>query len=218
MTTSKKPSTAKKTTKAAVVATKKPVAAKKASTVKKPAAAKKPLAAKKTSAAKKPAMAKKLLAAKKPKMDSAVNLREFDNLSILKSQQKTTTKKIVATNKKPSTSKKTSQKTELSIILKQLETLKAESIQIFEAEGKSYLFDQMVVCTSRSKAHGNATLEKVREALKAHGFQPHAMEGDSDSEWRLLDAGSVIVHVMTREAREHFDLESLWGAAGAMRD
>ena len=37
------------------------------------------------------------------------------------------------------------------------------------------------------------------------------IEGQEDSEWILVDVGSVVVNIMQQEAREFYDLESLWG-------
>ena len=37
------------------------------------------------------------------------------------------------------------------------------------------------------------------------------MEGQEDSEWVLIDCGDVVINVMQQEAREFYDLESLWG-------
>ncbi len=36
------------------------------------------------------------------------------------------------------------------------------------------------------------------------------VEGQGGDDWVLVDAGDVIVHLMSSEAREFYDLESLW--------
>ena len=38
------------------------------------------------------------------------------------------------------------------------------------------------------------------------------MQGDS--EWQLVDCGSVVAHVFLEGYREAFDLEGLWGRPG----
>jgi ribosome-associated protein len=38
-------------------------------------------------------------------------------------------------------------------------------------------------------------------------------EGSGHSDWVLIDAGDVIVHVFKDEVRRFYDLEKLWGAA-----
>ena len=42
------------------------------------------------------------------------------------------------------------------------------------------------------------------------------MAGTPDSDWAALDAGRVLVHVMTDRARRYFDLERLWAAPGTV--
>ena len=38
-------------------------------------------------------------------------------------------------------------------------------------------------------------------------------KAQEDSEWVLIDCGDVVINVMQQEAREFYDLESLWGEA-----
>jgi ribosome-associated protein len=46
--------------------------------------------------------------------------------------------------------------------------------------------------------------------LKHNAQWPASAEGLKNSEWILLDAGDVIVHIFHPEAREKFKLEDLW--------
>ncbi len=51
--------------------------------------------------------------------------------------------------------------------------------------------------------------EKVKEEL---GDGPLGIEGQQ--EWVVVDYGGTIVHVFSKEAREFYQLERLWGDAG----
>ena len=35
-------------------------------------------------------------------------------------------------------------------------------------------------------------------------------EGTEAKDWILIDAGEVIINIMSEDSREHYDLESLW--------
>ena len=37
------------------------------------------------------------------------------------------------------------------------------------------------------------------------------VEGEDGGDWLAVDCGNVVVHVFTEEARDHYDLEGLWG-------
>jgi len=46
--------------------------------------------------------------------------------------------------------------------------------------------------------------------LKKNKIKEVKVEGQGGDDWVLVDAGDVIVHLMSSEAREFYDLESLW--------
>jgi ribosome-associated protein len=50
----------------------------------------------------------------------------------------------------------------------------------------------------------------VSEKVQESGLKPLGIEGGQGSDWVLLDLGDVIVHVMTAQAREFYQLEKLW--------
>ncbi len=54
----------------------------------------------------------------------------------------------------------------------------------------------------------------MREVVKIlHDKLPHAVEGESNSGWVLMDYGDIIVHIMTEEKRRYYDLEGLYRQA-----
>lgn len=91
-----------------------------------------------------------------------------------------------------------------------LESLKGVDIVVIDIEGKSSIADAMIVATGTSQRHVFSLAENVRLAAKAAGHPPLGVEGDSTSDWVLVDLGDVIVHVMTEEKREFYSLEKLW--------
>lgn len=71
----------------------------------------------------------------------------------------------------------------------------------------------MVIATGSSRRHIEAMAEHVLVRLKARGMVGTIAEGRGKSDWVLIDAGDVIVHLFRDETRRFYDLERLWGAA-----
>lgn len=54
-------------------------------------------------------------------------------------------------------------------------------------------------------------LEKaVDEALAKKGIKAPKWQGKPESNWIILDLGSIIVHIMREETREKYSLEEMW--------
>lgn len=81
---------------------------------------------------------------------------------------------------------------------------------VLDLTGKTTLTDYMVIATGTSGRHIAAMAEHLRERLKAKGYPSPPIEGLTQSEWVLIDAGDVIVHLFRPEVRRFYNLEKLW--------
>ncbi|HEX5079483.1 MAG TPA: ribosome silencing factor [Geminicoccaceae bacterium] len=88
---------------------------------------------------------------------------------------------------------------------------KAIDVTIIDLTGKTAFADTMVIATGSSHRHIGAMAEHLLERLKAIGMTGLGAEGRGQSDWVLIDAGDVIVHLFREETRRFYDLERLWG-------
>lgn len=71
----------------------------------------------------------------------------------------------------------------------------------------------MVFATVFSRPQLNAILAKVEKEAKEKFDRMPSAPVNGQSAWELLDFGDVVVHVMTAEQREYYDMESFYAAA-----
>ena len=96
------------------------------------------------------------------------------------------------------------------LAIRALEDLKAEDITVLDVKGKTTVTDWLVIATGSSSRHVKSLANNVAVEAKNTGRAPLGTEGEAEGEWVLVDLGDVIVHVMQRQVREYYDLESLW--------
>ncbi|MFA7231827.1 MAG: ribosome silencing factor [Victivallaceae bacterium] len=91
---------------------------------------------------------------------------------------------------------------------------KAENIVTLKVTQLTTIADYFVLCTANSEPHLNAVMEGIsRKAREVLEVRPISVNGTPASQWILLDFGAVLVHIMTPEMRDRYQLESLWGDA-----
>lgn len=86
---------------------------------------------------------------------------------------------------------------------------KAEEIVVLDVRKSSPVADYLVVATALSRPHMQALEEKIEEELLAEGHRLHHRSRPQTDQWRVLDYGGVLVHLMTAGARALYALERL---------
>ena len=95
-------------------------------------------------------------------------------------------------------------------IEKILDNNKAQSIASINLKNKSYIADYMVVASGTSSRHLQSLSEILVSELKKLGMDDCRIEGKDSTDWKLVDAHDVIVHLFHPEKREFYDLEKMW--------
>lgn len=95
---------------------------------------------------------------------------------------------------------------------------KAENILVLDVRKLSSVTDFFVIASGTSEPHLRAIVGEITDKLRDdHDVRPLATDGKVQGAWVVMDFFDVIVHVMRADAREHYDLESLWGDAPAVK-
>ena len=103
------------------------------------------------------------------------------------------------------------------LAFKAVDEMKGEDIVVLDVAERTSVTDWMIVVTGTSARHVKSLANEVIEKSKEAGVRPLGTEGETDGNWILVDLGDVIVHVMTRESRDFYALEKLWGMVASER-
>jgi len=98
----------------------------------------------------------------------------------------------------------------LATILASLDDGKAIDIVTIDLAGKTLLADYMVIASGRTARQVAALTEHLLEALGKK--RSVSVEGKTQGDWVLVDAGDVIVHLFRPEIRAYYNLEKMWGS------
>ncbi|OZC03010.1 ribosome silencing factor [Rubricoccus marinus] len=92
---------------------------------------------------------------------------------------------------------------------------KAVDVTVMDLRGISGEVDYFVIATGESDLQIKAVTEGIVMAIREQANErPAHREGQAgSSSWIVLDYFDLAVHIFTPEAREHYDLERLWGDA-----
>ena len=95
-------------------------------------------------------------------------------------------------------------------IEKILDDNKAKDIKSINLKNKSYIADYMIIASGTSSRHLQALSEILVSEMKKIGLGDFHIEGRESSDWKLVDANDIIVHIFHPEKRRFYDLEKMW--------
>lgn len=91
-----------------------------------------------------------------------------------------------------------------------LDAKKAVDIVVLPLNGKSSIADFLIIASGLSQRHIGSMAEELSHLMKVKYGIKAAIEGLSQSDWVLMDAKDVIVHLFRPEVRAFYNLEKMW--------
>jgi ribosome-associated protein len=103
----------------------------------------------------------------------------------------------------------------LALLCRELaDSKKGEDIVVLDMREISSITDYFVIVSGTSEPHLRAISDEIMDKLREEqDIRPRAVDGNFQAAWLVLDFFDVIVHIMRRDVREHYNLEGLWGDA-----
>ena len=98
-----------------------------------------------------------------------------------------------------------------------LDAKKARDIKVLRVQDQTVITDYFVICTGNSSTQVKSLAGEVEYKLGLRGVDPLHFEGRDNNGWIVLDYSSVIVHIFSRENRDFYQLEKLYGDASEIR-
>lgn len=95
-------------------------------------------------------------------------------------------------------------------LLHSLEDIQAIDIKVIDVRNQTTITDYMIITTGRAARHVKAIAQKLMEDMKHAGMPSISSTGLESGDWALIDFGDYIVHVMSPESRQFYNLEGLW--------
>lgn len=92
---------------------------------------------------------------------------------------------------------------------------KGQSVALLDLRQINNWTDFFIIATATSKTHMDGMEKFVKEYCRENeieilGRSRPSSQKDTNDEWRLIDLGWAVIHLMTDNAREFYDLERLW--------
>lgn len=91
-----------------------------------------------------------------------------------------------------------------------LQQSKGEDIKVLDVRNLTDVTDIMIVATGTSDRHVKTLATRVLEEMHDAGWSHVGVEGEEAKDWVLVDFVDIVIHVMRAQARERYNLESLW--------
>jgi len=103
---------------------------------------------------------------------------------------------------------------------------KGDDVMVLDLREMGAWTDFFVIATATSNTHLDGLERHIKEFCNEQGIEilrrsrkptvshrARVSVGSQEDEWRIIDLGSTVIHLMSRKAREFYDLERLYSMA-----
>lgn len=109
----------------------------------------------------------------------------------------------------------TSEKDLKELIIEGIQERKGRSISVIDfSHIDTTATGAFIIAEGNSTTHVGSIAESVEEYVRVNGgVKPYGIDGAEDSDWVIMDYGSVWVHIFLPQTRRRYNLEDLWSDA-----
>ncbi|MBG82821.1 MAG: ribosome silencing factor [SAR202 cluster bacterium] len=86
-------------------------------------------------------------------------------------------------------------------------------IVLLDTNGISSFSEFFVIISGETDRHLDSMADDIARRVRKMGVHVTHREGSGKGGWLLIDFTGVVVHLFTKEQREHYGLEDLWSRA-----
>ena len=101
-----------------------------------------------------------------------------------------------------------------------LQEHKGQDVSVLDLREMNGWTDFFVIATVSSNTHMDGLERHIKEFCREKEIEilgKSRRPESGDDEWRLIDLGQAVVHLMSKTARDFYELERLWAAIPASR-
>ena len=98
----------------------------------------------------------------------------------------------------------------LSLTFESLEDDKAIDIKAIDLKDRSSIADFMIIASGNSSRQVSSMANSLIKKFKDKGISTRKPEGITNSDWVLIDAHDIIIHLFRPEVRDFYALEKMW--------
>lgn len=88
----------------------------------------------------------------------------------------------------------------------------AIEVTVHDLSEVSGFTETFIVAIARSDLHAKTLRDTADDVLDELDL-PHRIEGNNSSKWCLMDAGHIVVNILSKAGQDYYRLDSLWGDA-----
>ncbi|MFO7850558.1 MAG: ribosome silencing factor [Spirochaetia bacterium] len=88
---------------------------------------------------------------------------------------------------------------------------RGENTIVIDVSEESSWTDYFIISTINSTGHLKGVVRHVKQFLREENMEMiHRHKRIAEDGWELMDCGNMVIHLMSKEMRDFYDLEKLW--------